>query len=134
MKFLVDNNLSPALAKALNELSAAEPHEIVHLREHFPHDTADHVWIGELGKQGGWSIVSQDRLFKGSLEKEALRRAGLTAFILQRAWTRLRHWEKSWRLVRWWPSIVEISERVDGGAFEVPVRFTGKGRLRQIRL
>ena len=133
MNFLFDNNLSPALAKALNELSVAEPHEVIHLRDRFPPNTPDHVWIEELGKEGGWSIVSQDRLVRASLEKEALRRSRQTAFILQRGWAGLKHWEKSWHLVRWWPSIVEMSERVEGGAFEVPVRFSGKGRLRPIQ-
>ena len=135
MRFLFDNNLSQYLAKAIHAL--CEPHGVgvEHLREKFPHNVQDREWIAALGAEGGWSIVSQDRFTKSSLEKEALRRSGLVAFIMAKGWANHKEWEKAWRLVRWWPRIMEQANLVEGGAvFEVPVRFVGKGKFRPIKL
>lgn len=52
----------------------------------FPPNTTDEAWIETLSKQGGWSIVTHDKLNKG-LEREALRRAGLIVFLLDRGWS-----------------------------------------------
>jgi hypothetical protein len=69
------------------------------------------------------------------MEKEALRRLGLAAFILKSGWSQLAHWDKAWRLVRWWPRIVEQANLVHGGAvFLVPVNFRGVGKFEQVRL
>ena len=43
MKVLLDNNLSPKIAKALNELFYPE-HEVVALRDKFAGDTSDEEW------------------------------------------------------------------------------------------
>ena len=135
MRFLFDNNLSPHLAKAIHVLS--EPHgaEVQHIRDKFASNTPDHKWINALAAEGSWCIISQDRLTKNSLEKEALRRSGLTAFILAKGWIDHTEWEKAWHLMRWWPRIMEQADLVTGGAaFEVPFRFSGKGQFKQIKL
>ena len=69
MKFLLDNNLPPLLARALHELSAPEGHTVIHLIEKFPRDTADIEWISVLKEEGGWAVVSQDQFSKSDLEK-----------------------------------------------------------------
>ncbi len=56
MKCLVDNNLPPALARALNALSAnkfSDLEQVIALREKFPPDTSDVTWIQMLGQEGG---------------------------------------------------------------------------------
>ena len=83
MKFLVDNNLPPSLARALNELSSAsEIHveKVIPLRERFPSNTADVVWLTELAAEGGWNIVSGDNFRKSTAERELMRRAGFNVF------------------------------------------------------
>ena len=62
MKFFVDNNLPPALAKALHALSEPEGHEACHLKEKFAQDTPDSDWIDTLSKEGGWSVITHDKL------------------------------------------------------------------------
>lgn len=63
MKCLVDNNLPPALAKALDALSASkfpDLEQVIALREKFSPDTSDVTWIQSLGQEGNWFILSAD--------------------------------------------------------------------------
>jgi hypothetical protein len=134
MKFLVDNNLAPPLARALHALSEPLDHKVVHLRERFAPNTKDSDWIEALSRESGWSVVTHDKLKKG-LEREALRRAGLTVFFLDKGWSHHQFWSIAYNLVRWWPRIVEQSEGIKGGAaFKVPYNFTGKGQFEQVKL
>ena len=134
MRFLVDNNLSIYLARALNALSEPEGAEVHHLADRFRRNTPDPQWIETLAREGDWSIVTQDRLRKNLMEREALRRLGLTTFILASGWSSLTEWHKAWLLVRWWPRILQQADLAEGGVFEVPVKFSGGGRFRPIRI
>lgn len=133
MQVLIDNNLPPALARALHELSDAhEDVPVTHLRDKFDATTADTDWIDALAAEGGWIVISQDRLRKSRLEREALRRSGLVFFLLEKSWSNHTFWEKSYNLVRWWPAILEQADRVvDGAAFLVPWQFSGRGKFKQ---
>lgn len=134
MKLFVDNNLPPALARALHALSEPSGHCAVHLKEKFQQDISDSDWITTLSNEGGWSVVTHDKLNKG-LEREALRRAGLIVFFLDKGWSNHQFWDKAHNLVRWWPRIIEQSEGIKGGAaFKVPFNFSGKGQFEQITL
>ena len=84
MRFLLDNNLPPALAEALNSLSKADGDEVVHLRTRFAANTPDERWIAELAAQGHWVIVSHDRFAKSALERRALQASGFMVFVLTR--------------------------------------------------
>lgn len=135
MRFFFDNNLSQRLSRAIGELCAVDVVEVVHLKDRFPSNISDVEWIETLGREGDWTVVSQDRLTKNPLEKEALRLSGLTAFILVKGWNSHKHWDKAAQLVRWWPRIMEVNALVAAGAvFEVPWRVTGKGRFKPIKL
>lgn len=135
MRFIFDNNLSIYLARAIAALCEPEGVVVSHIREKFPEGTPDVEWIYGLAVEKDWAVVTQDRLTRNPLEKEALRRSGLTAFILVRGWAHHKEWEKAAQLVRWWPRIMEQADLVRGGAaFQVPWRWTGKGRFQQIRL
>lgn len=61
MKFLLDNNLSPYLAEALNDLSKLEEVEVRHLKELFDPNISDNEWISELSIRGGWATLTYDR-------------------------------------------------------------------------
>ena len=134
MKFLIDNNLPPALAHALRELSKPENHEVLHLKDRFAADTPDTDWINSLSQEGGWIVVTHDNLNKG-LEREALRRAGLLVFFLDKSWKDHKFWEKAHNLVKWWPRIIELAGGIEGGAaFQVKWNFSGKGKFEQVKL
>jgi hypothetical protein len=136
VNFLCDANISPHLARALNALSVPDGHSVQHLTEKFSADTPDIEWVQLLSVEGGWAVVTQDRaMARNPIEQEALRRSGLTVFMLGRAWNSQRQWDKAAALVRWWPRIVEQALLVAGGAaFEVPWGYSSKKRLRQIRI
>lgn len=133
MKFFIDNNLPPALAHALRELSKPEYHEVIHLKDRFSADTPDTDWIGSLSQEKEWIVVTHDNLNKG-LEREALRSAGLRVFFLDKSWSDHKFWEKAYQLVRWWPRIVEQAGGIQGGAaFKVKWNFSGKGMFEQVK-
>ena len=140
MKCLLDNNLPPALAGALNVLSAnqlSSLEQVIALREKFQPDTPDVTWIQALGQEGGWFILSEDQFRKhGDLERKALRQSKLIVFCLSKQWSNERYWEKCAHLLRWWPHIVEQAEYLQGGAaFRVPWKLSaGKQKFEQISL
>jgi len=133
VKFFIDNNLPPALAHALRELSKPENHVVRHLKEQFAADTPDIEWVNSLSKEGGWIVVTHDNLNKG-LEREALRRAGLLVFFLDKSWKDHGFWDKAHNLVKWWPRIIEQAGGIEGGAaFQVKWNLTGKGQFQLVR-
>nr|WP_239056750.1 hypothetical protein [Wenzhouxiangella limi] len=128
----IDANLPPALAFALDKLTQPEGHSVSHLTQRFSRSTPDHEWISALATEGEWIVITQDRFKKNDLEKKVFRESGLTAFFLMKGWSSLTYWEKSWKLVRWWPAVIDQAERVQPGAsFEIPVNFSGNGKFRQ---
>ncbi len=134
MRFFVDNNLPAPLAYALHELSKPKDHRVVHLKDLFAADAPDADWIDGLSREGGWIVITHDNLNKG-LEREALRRAGLLVFFLDKSWKDRGFWDKAQNLVRWWPRIVEQADGIQGGAaFKVKWNFSGKGRFEQVKL
>jgi hypothetical protein len=137
VKLLLDNNLPPALARALHELTIREwenLHLVTHLRDRFAANTPDTEWIATLAQEGGWVVITHDRLNKG-LEREALKRAGLKVFFLDRSWKDHNFWEKAVQLARWWPRIIEQAAGISGAAaFQVPWNFRGKGLFGQVTL
>lgn len=129
MKFLVDNNLAPALARALSELCRTRESRVegvFALKDRFAADTPDNVWISALAAEGGWNIVSADNFRKGSAEKEIMRRAGFNVFVLQKYWASQQYWPKASQLVLWWPKIIEYASQSQHVAARVPWKVTGK--------
>jgi hypothetical protein len=136
VNFFCDANVSPYIARALNALCSPEHHAVVHISEKFRPDIPDIEWVTKLAAEGGWIVITHDRaMARKSAEVEALRRSGLTVFLLARAWSSQKMWDHAAALVRWWPRILEQAALVEGGAvFEVPFGFSTKKRLKQIRL
>lgn len=107
---------------------------VVALRAKFPANTPDEKWIQALADEGDWVVITHDK-FKKGMEPEVLRRAGLIVFLLGKSWGHHKFWDKAYQLVRWWPAIVDLSERLEGGAaYEVPYRFSGKGKFKQLTI
>jgi PIN like domain len=132
LKVFLDNNLSPYLALALNALLEPEGDQVVHLRDRFPPDTEDLVWIEALSAEVGWIVISADRrIHRNRLEREAWRRSRLVVSFLSSQWRRLRNVEIAWRLLRWWPRIEEQARLITPpAAFELPREYR---RMRVLR-
>lgn len=107
---------------------------VVALRDKFSTNTPDEEWIQTLADEGNWVVITRDK-FKKGMEPEVLRRAGLIVFLLSKNWGHHKFWDNAHQLVRWWPAIIDLSERLEGGAaYEVPCRFSGKGKFKQLIL
>lgn len=128
MNFLLDNNLPASLAIALRALSIAEPgvQRIAHLSELFQPAADDLVWIPGLTQHGpDWYVISQDKFRKSKgAEREALRRAGHTTYVLDKSWATSAYWAKSVQLVRWWPRLLEHARLTNGGVHRVPWTYS----------
>ena len=133
MKFFLDNCLPPRWARALSALSDSDI-DVKHLREKFKQDISDIDWIQKLSAEGGWTIISGDvRITKSLHERQAWLSSGLTAFFLVKGWD-FEFWDKTSRIVRWWPRIMEQTQMVQPGAgFYVPVNFKN-GKFEQVPL
>jgi hypothetical protein len=112
----------------------AEGVEVVHLDEKFDQNTKDHVWIEALAAEQNWAIVTQDRIRKNELEREALRSTGILTFILSKDWAHQPEWNKAAALVRWWPTLMRLGESVSRGAYSVPFKLSGKGKVDPVRI
>ena len=121
----------------MHALSQRDPRvtAVVPLRDKFNADAEDLEWIPALAKEGDWIIISADHFKKSDEEREALRQSGLLVFVLDRQWVTHDYWMQAWSLVRWWPAIVDQSDRITGGgAFRVPWRYRHGGRFEVIRI
>lgn len=136
MRFFFDNNLSAHLAHGIKALSAIEPgvDEVIHLSDRFARNAVDTEWIGALTDDGPWYIVSIDRFKKQhGAEREAIRRAGHTVFVLDAQWSKHGFWLQTERFVRWWPQIVAYAGLVNGGAYSVPWRHSPQAKFQAIK-
>jgi hypothetical protein len=87
LKLLLDHNLPPRLARALNELFPN--HTVVALRERFRPDVPDAEWIAALDAEGGWAALTRDlRIRTRPHERAAMDRARVVFFFLAGQWTR----------------------------------------------
>ena len=131
MKVAIDENLPPALARALNEVFARE-HEVIHLRERFGQGLKDVEWITQLSAEGRWVVISGDRrITRNRAEYYAFRGSQLVSFFLSKGLNKARLTKQMERLMALWETIEVQASLVQGGAiFELPMKST---LLKQLR-
>ena len=130
MKVILDENLSPALARALNALFAGE-HEVAHLRDKFGPSVKDADWISKISADGRWVVISGDaKIAKRKSEQAAFRNSRLIGFFLAPALSKAKITKQMQRLLALWEDIEKIAELVAGGAMhELPI----SGKIRQLK-
>lgn len=123
MRFFLDNNISPKVARALNHLLEPD-HSAHHLKDQFPGNAKDEEWMADLGRQSGWVILSGDSaISRNPHEVIAWKEAGHPIFFLKPAWTHLPRWESASKLFHRFPEILKLAEKANpGDAFMVPVK------------
>jgi len=115
VRFFFDNCVSSNLVEALRCLD--KRNVLVHHREKFDAATPDPLWIGALGKEGDWIIVSGDpRISRGQAERAARHESRLTAFFCGDAWGSRKLMVQASELLRWWDDIVEFSKKAAQGS------------------
>ena len=131
MRLLLDNNLAPRIAHALNLLF--EDHLIVALRDHFPPNTSDEEWINALDREGGWAVLTRDlRIRTRPHERAAMDRSRILFFFLGGSWRSLDVAETAARLIRLVPRMALQATLADRGRFDVPINAGSKFRPAQV--
>jgi len=130
VKVVVDENLSPALARALAALFAGE-HQILHIRERYGPGVTDLQWISELSREGGWVVISGDRrIRRNKAEFNAFRASRLTGFFLSAGLCKASLVKQAERILALWSGIETFAERAKPGSmFELPLTSTRIGTL-----
>jgi len=128
VRFFLDNNLAPKLAKSLNALIEPE-HQVVHLKDRFAANTPDETWMTQLASEPDWIIISGDiRISKNPHEVEAWRNAGHTTFFLKPGWTNDQFWIQAYKFVKCFPDIIAAAQRAKRGTFFM---ISTKGKITQ---
>jgi hypothetical protein len=130
VKVIIDENLSPALARALGALFDGE-HEIVHIKHKFGTSVKDADWIARLSAEGRWIVISGDsKITKRKAEQAAFRNSRLIGFFFAPALNGAKVTKQMQRLLALWDDIENIAKLVAGGAmYELPI----SGKTRQLR-
>lgn len=131
MKVIVDENLPPAVARALAALFVNQ-HEIVHIRDRYGPGVKDVEWIPELSSEGRWAVISGDRqITRVRSEYQAFRNSRLIGFFLSRGLYKAPVIKQMERILALWNLIEQQTSTMAGGAmFELPV---GGIRIKQIK-
>ncbi len=127
MTFFFDNNLSPKLAKAINELDEVYP--IIHLRDIFPADTEDEIWLRHVGNNNMVLVSRDTKIRKHPAEINAIRKHRIGAFFL--IGKKYTKWQGIRQLICAWEEIrTLVSETTKPFVFQVSLR----GKITRISL
>jgi hypothetical protein len=97
-------------------IAADEGDEIVHLRIKFPPDTPDVEWLGFLGDDREWVVVSCDAFNKTDEEKKEIVKRARCTFVLSKGYGNLKFWILASKVLMRWPDIREKAEHCRLGA------------------
>lgn len=112
LTYVLDQNFSEQMLQLLR-LAKAEPVDrITSLRElGFAGDATDEQWLSELGRKGGFCVVTRDgAILQVSIERRAWSAAGVSLLVLDKQWGQQPRRELSRRLLYWWPHMVSHAE------------------------
>ena len=120
---MVDENLPPALARALAALFVGK-HKIIHLRDRFGSRVTDIEWITELNREGRWIVISGDRrISRNKAEQQIFRSSRLIGFFFAPGVQKAALTKQIERLMALWDNIEKQAELVQGGSmFEIPMK------------
>jgi hypothetical protein len=125
VKFFFDNNLAPKLAHGLSQMVEPE-HCVVHLKDDFPANVEDVVWMRALAKETNLVIVTADiRISRNPHEAQAWKQAGHTVFFLKPGWVNLPFWDQANKFTKCFPDLIREAERAARGSAYI-VTVNGK--------
>ncbi len=130
MKLLIDHNLPPRLAVALNVIFEPD-HEIIALRDKFGRSNLkDEEWIGALGAEGGWAVLSADMaIAKKKPSRDLFLGARLVGFFFSPSMQKWPLTKQTARVLMIWPDMVTLKGAVISGVYEMPA---SGGKFKQI--
>jgi len=114
MTFVLDNMIPYRIAGALRELRQ----DVIALRDEWPENTPDEVWLRELGHRGWPFITADKRIRTRPQQQQVYKSANVTAFFLGPFWGKLQFWGQAVWLITHWPRLTQVTQ-----AFAVSVRY-----------
>ncbi|MFX0202054.1 MAG: DUF5615 family PIN-like protein [Candidatus Hodarchaeota archaeon] len=115
MTFFFDNNLSESLVKGMKAFGE----DVVHLKDLFPEDTDDVIWLKHVGKNGMVLITRDKKVRWNPAERGALQKYKVGAFFL--GGKNLNRCRLIQQVVRNWPRIKEFAQKHPPAyAFRIP--------------
>jgi len=125
MNFFFDNNLSQHLAKAMDILE--QEGRVIHLRDEFPDNVKDEVWLEYVGKNRMIVITQDKKIKRRAAELRALKNFKVGAFILGGQNPGI--WQIIKQIINNWLKIKDLSSNTRTPfIFKVPL----KGKIEQI--
>jgi hypothetical protein len=125
VKFVFDECMPRPFAPSLRTLFLPKDYAILDLVDDLHQGgVPDPDWIASMSANHEWKIITRDTGMKTrALERQAWQNAGQVIFFLEGTWASASYFEMTWRIVRWWPHIVDAAQRADlGSTFSVPYR------------
>lgn len=109
MRFFVDRNMPPELARIVDALEREHNARSYYDDDRFGNTTADVEWITVLAADGPpWIILSGDgRILKNKTDLSALKEAKLTFLCPSRQWMHMELYEQAWKFIKVRPQVVE---------------------------
>jgi hypothetical protein len=131
LKAQVDENLPPALARALHAIVFVDGHAVEHVKDYA--EGARDLELFEMALARGITVhITQDHHQRRGAEKEAIAKLGLTVFVLASGWNNIDYYRKAAWLIEWWPKMVQAAQvTAPGSIFIVPASAARNGRLKQ---
>lgn len=124
LKFLLDENLSRYLARALRELGE----DVSHMGEVYGEGSKDHEWIPRASADGYVVVCGDRRIRRVAVEREALLRNQLGVFFLQDGIR--KHCVIAQCVVKHWPLVKRLARET-----RAPYQFViGQKNVRVFRM
>lgn len=124
MKYLFDNDISHKFAKMLDALDV----EVVALRDEFPPDTKDPVFLAALKGTDTVLVSANGAMRTNAIERKLLREANIISLYLGPFWGKMKFWQQAEWLVRRWPTIQGFAEGVTKGTC-AEIKQNGKATI-----
>lgn len=123
MKFIVDNNIGPGVARGMRCFGE----DVTHLTEHFRDDVSDPEWLARAGRKGWFVLTRDDRIRSRPNELAAVKQHGIGLFFL--AGKNRTKCQIIQQLIRNWPRIKDLACQ-DRPPFAIRVPPTGTKLVR----
>lgn len=123
MKLFVDENLPPRLARGLAGFFA-DIHEVVHCVDKFGRrGVTDEEWIGQLGRERNWCILSGDLNIPRKRPSRTLFLSNnLVGFFPPPAVAKAPMERQAARVLNLWSLMEQTRQTMSSGCFELPIK------------
>ena len=129
VKVLLDHNMPPPIARAVDVIVSLDGHQCIALRDKFSPDISDVELYTALAKEGGWVVISKDLAnARRKPERAAILRSKVIAIYLARSIQKQSIREQAATILWQWDLIVAQRASNENGLFELPIGKRSKFR------